>query len=466
MSKQSKYNPNLDSVTTINEDGSRNFLHPADVWGKFTLGRRFVAGVLILIYAGLPWIPINGHPAVFLDIAHRKFHLFGITLAMQDLWMLFFCITGLAFSLFFITALLGRLWCGWACPQTVFMEHVYRRIERFFEGDAIAQKKLDKMAWSENKKWLRRGGKLAVFLLVSWLISHIFLAYFVSIPQLYQWMTQSPTEHWSAFIFMGVATLVLFFNFTWFREQLCIVICPYGRLQSALTDDDSIIIGYDYQRGEPRGKPSNPDAGDCIACNRCVQVCPTGIDIRQGLQLECIGCANCIDACNEVMTKLKRPQGLIRYSSMRALEGLKTRILRPRIILYSLLMLFGITAFGVSYSLRYSEVFMTAIRLPGMPFFMDDDIIRNQFTVRLINKQNEEINYHLQVLADRQIQVNGFDGPLELEAQEERVQTLVVQTPKEGYDGKFKMTIQLLDENNELVTQKEIDFLGPDPRLL
>jgi len=461
-----KYNPNLDSVTTIKSDGSRNFLHPSDVWGKFTAARRFVAGVLILVYAALPWIPINGYPAVFLDIAHRKFHLFGITLAMQDLWMLFFLITGLAFSLFFITALLGRLWCGWACPQTVFMEHVFRRIERLLEGDAIAQRKLDKLPWTESSKILRRGGKLAIFLLTAWLISHIFLAYFVSIPQLYQWMTHSPAEHWTAFMFMGVATLILFFNFTWFREQLCIVICPYGRLQSALTDDDSIIIGYDAVRGEPRGKPSNPDAGDCIACNRCVQVCPTGIDIRQGLQLECIGCANCIDACDEVMTKLKRPKGLIRYSSLRALEGLKTRILRPRIFLYSLLMLFGITAFAVSFNLRYSEVFMTTVRLPGMPFFMNDEVVRNQFTVRLINKQNEEALFHFEIESDTPISATGMIEDVLLDGQEERTHTLVIETKKSDYRGKFPMTFQLLDEDNQVVAEKKIDFLGPDPRLL
>ena len=327
--------PNREAVTTINRDGSHKILHPADVSGKFTHWRRLLALTLIGVYVSLPWIPINGNPAVFLDVLNRRFHLFGLTFAAQDLWLAFFFISGVGFSLFFVTALFGRLWCGWACPQTVFLEHVYRRIERWIEGDATHRRRLDQQAWDFHKL-SKRGLKQVIFAFISLIIAHLFLAYFISIPQLYVWMTSNPKEHWGTFVFVFVASGLIYFNFAWFREQLCLVICPYGRLQSALIDDDSIIIGYDEARGEPRGKATITGIGDCIDCTRCVQVCPTGIDIRQGLQIECIGCSNCIDACDAIMTKLNRPQGLIRYDSQNGLAGKKKRILRPRIILYFL----------------------------------------------------------------------------------------------------------------------------------
>ncbi len=363
--------PNLDEVTTIRADGTRPFLHPADTRGRFTRARRVSALALIVFYLSLPWIKVGGFPAVFLDVANRRFHLFGITLAAQDLWLLFFVITGLGFSLFFVTALLGRIWCGWACPQTVFLDHVYRRIERWIDGDAVQRRALDAAPPSAGKSF-RRGLKHALYLLVSAAIAHLFLAYFVSIPDLWAMMETAPAAHWGLFVFMAAFTGALYFNFAWFREQLCIVICPYGRIQSALTDDNSLVIGYDATRGEPRGhrrtedggpraadnlpaaitvslgaapsavlRPPSAAVGDCVACNRCVHVCPTGIDIRQGLQMECIGCTACIDACDDVMTRLHRPRGLIRYDSQNAFAGRTTRWLRPRTILYGVLLLIG-----------------------------------------------------------------------------------------------------------------------------
>ena len=277
--------PSRETPTTIRNDGSRNYLHPADVSGLFTRWRRIFALLLIGIYVLLPWIPINGNPAVFLDVLNRRFHLFGLTFAAQDLWMAFFFITGLGFSLFFVTSLFGRIWCGWACPHSVFLEQVFRPIERLIEGDAQARKKLDRQPWDADKI-TKRAIKYGIFFIIAALIAHLFLAYFISIPELYRWMTSSPTEHWGAFVFMAVATGIIYLNYSWFREQLCLVICPYGRLQSALIDDDSLIIGYDEGRGEPRGPAKKEGVGDCIDCIRCVQVCPTGIDIRQGLQMQ------------------------------------------------------------------------------------------------------------------------------------------------------------------------------------
>ena len=263
--------PSIDTVTTINSDGSHYALQPADVQGRFSTARRFSAWVLIAVYVLLPWIPVNGYPAVFLDLAERRFHFFGLTLAAQDAWLLFFGVSGLGFALFFLTALFGRLWCGWACPQTVFLEQVFRRIERWIDGDAPARRALQSAPLSAGK-FLRRSAKHAFYVVLALVITHVFLSYFVSIPQLWQYMHEAPGEHWSAFVFVFATAAILYFNFSWFREQLCIVICPYGRLQSALTDDNTLVIGYDARHGEPRGKLGTPDAGACIACNRCVQV--------------------------------------------------------------------------------------------------------------------------------------------------------------------------------------------------
>lgn len=462
-----KHQPSRDTVTTIQNDGSRFFLHPADVRGPFTLLRRISAVGLIAIYVLLPWIRINGYPAVFLDIVHLRFHFFGLTLASQDLWIGFFIITGLGFFLFYISALFGRIWCGWACPQTVFLEHVFRRIERWLEGDATKRKRLDVAPWAIHKIVLRVL-KHGLFIVISALMAHVFLSYFVSIPKLYQWMQTSPLEHWSAFLFVIVATIILYFNFSWFREQLCLVICPYGRLQSTLQDDDSIIIGYDEKRGNPPGKATDPNTGDCIDCSRCIQVCPTGIDIRQGLQIECIGCAACIDACDEIMSKLNRPKGLIRHDSMNGLAGKKTHILRPRIFLYTALMLLGIGVFSFAV-MHITPATVTTVRMQGSSYFVDKKDIRNQFMLRLINKSNAEISqFVLQAEAPVEgLSWKGFDKPVEVKPNEERLIPLILLQSRDHYEGPFEVTLVIKDiTNNDYKLTREVEFLGPDPRLL
>jgi cytochrome c oxidase accessory protein FixG len=458
--------PNRDFVTTIRADGSRLFLHPADARGFWTLARRWSAWLLVAIYLALPWIPVGGYPAVFLDIGARRFHLFGFTLAFQDVWLLFFAITGLGFSLFFITSLLGRVWCGWACPQTVFLEHVFRRVERWLEGDAVARRKLDAAPWT-NSKIARRAVKQVVFILLSAGIMHLFLAYFVSIPELWAMMHEAPTQHWSAFLFVAVATGILYFNFAWFREQLCIVICPYGRLQSVLLDDHSLVIGYDAKRGEPRAKAGTPDAGACIDCNRCVQVCPTGIDIRQGLQIECIACAACVDACDEVMDKVNRPRGLVRYDSTAAFNGGRTRWLRPRIWLYVGLLTVGATVatFAVS-SVRPAVLGVT--RIQGAPYYLDAESVRNQFLVRLVNKGDTPATFTVSAESDSGVVfvVSGFEAPITLAPLGEEVRPLVVRVARADYTGKFSLRIVARPEGGAFELGRDAEFSGPDPALL
>ena len=452
------HEPNLDSVTSINEDGSRNFIHPADVRGRFTILRAISGWILIAVYALLPWIPINGNPAVFFDIEHSQFHLFGLTLVFQDLWLGFFIITGLGFALFYITALFGRVWCGWACPQTVFIDQIFRRIERLIEGDAAARRRLDASPWS-NEKMIKRGAKLAIFFLISFAIAHIFISYFVSLPRLYEMMLHSPGDNWSLFLFVFAMTAALLFDFTWFREQFCIVMCPYGRLQSVLIDNDSVIIGYDKKRGEPRGKAGAQGAGDCVDCHRCVSVCPTGIDIRQGLQIECIGCSNCVDACDEIMEKLERPKGLVRYDSMNAFAGGKTKFLRPRIFLYTALLVLGATVATISIS-SFKPATVTLVRMTGAPYYLMDGGVRNQYLVRIFNKQTHPQKFRLRVSkGPASMTTSGIEQPIEVEPLGEQKIMLVAMLPAKQAHGPFQFEVEVSADN--FSTLKSVPFLAP-----
>lgn len=457
--------PNLTSVTTINRDGSHYILHPADVRGFFTRYRRWFGLALLLIYVILPWIPINGHPAVFLDLANRRFHLFGMTFLAQDLWLGFFAVSGLGFLLFYLTSLFGRLWCGWACPYTVFLEHVFRRIERFIDGDAPQRRALEKAPWN-GTKIRKRVLKHALFFLCATTIAHIFLAYFISLPRLYSYMRTSPLEHVQAFGVVAFLTVALYFCFSWFREQFCIILCPYGRIQSALTDDNTVVIGYDEKRGEPRGKAKDPSNGDCIDCQRCVKVCPTGIDIRNGLQMECIGCAACVDACNEIMEKLDRPKGLVRYDSMNGLGGNPTKFIRPRTIIYSLLMVIGAVAVTFSLS-RVQDVNVSVLRMRGSTFYVDEAGVRNQFTMALTTKRNDDTTFQAQLVdAPSDLQTGGLSQPIVVKGQSSSKHPIIVVIPKETYQGPITVNLRVQAEPGASEVVLPLRLLGPSPESL
>jgi cytochrome c oxidase accessory protein FixG len=385
----------VESASSIRKDGSRNYVHTADVRGRFTTARRVGFAVLVGIYAALPWVTVAGRPAVLFDVAHRRFFLFGATLNAQDTWMAFFVVTGLAFALVVLTALLGRIWCGWACPQTVFLEGIYRRIERLVEGPRERRLKRNAGPWTADKA-LRKSATHALCVATSLLLAHVFLGYFVPVRELPSIVRQSPLAHPEAFAWVFGAAALLYFNFAWFREQTCVAVCPYGRLQSVLLDQDSIVVGYDARRGEPRGKAADPNAGDCVDCRRCVTVCPTGIDIRNGLQLDCVACASCVDACDAVMDKLGRERGLIRFDSLRGLAGEKRQFWRPRLWVYVALGTLGLAV--ASFSLRdRAECSANVLRLPGAPYTVEEGgLVRNAFEIHLVNKLGRRATYALE----------------------------------------------------------------------
>jgi len=452
--------PSLESAATINSDGSRRFIHPAMARGRFNTLRTVTGVLLLAVYAALPWIPINGHPAVFLDVASRRFHLFGLTLVTQDLWLGFFLITGTGFGLFYLTALLGRVWCGWACPQTVFLD-VARRIERLIEGDSVARRRLDQSPWTAMKT-LQRVFKQGFYALFALALAHVFLSYFVSLPRLWTMMATSPFEHWSAFLFVFAMAAALWFDFAWFREQFCIVLCPYGRLQSVLMDNHTVTVGYDVPRGEPRGKKGTADAGDCVDCLRCVQVCPTGIDIRQGAQIECIACAACIDACDEVMAKLGRRAGLVRYDSANGFAGNKTRFIRPRTIVYTILMAAGATAAAFSAS-TFRQATVSVLRMQGAPYYLGGGEVRNQYMLRIINKENKPEVFQVRVSGDAAgLRSSGTEELIPTDALGEQIRPLVATVPIGQFKPGLAVTILIDSADGHFHSEQQVPFLGPN----
>jgi len=444
----------------------RQKVYPREVHGLFASLR--VTGVVVLmgVYYLLPWVQWKGQQAVLLDLPDRKFHFFELTFWPQDFIYLTSLLIIAALSLFFFTALAGRLWCGYACPQTVWTE-VFLWIERRIEGDRGKQIKLDKEPWSVGKVWIKGIKHLAWIGLAFW-TGYTFVGYFTPIRELGVSVLALQTGPWETFwiLFYGFAT---YGNAGWLREQVCIYMCPYARFQSAMFDENTLIISYDKQRGEPRGPRRKSDEraaldlGDCVDCTICVQVCPTGIDIRDGLQNECIGCAACIDACDDVMDRMDYPRGLIRYTTENALAGRKTRILRPRVVVYGLILL----------SLLSALVYGIASRVP-----VDLDVIRdrntlyretpqglveNVYTLKLLNMDREAHLYDLTVEGLDGVQME--IGSPELRVPAGEVSEATVRLWMDPFDlnaasNKFHFTLTARDDRALTVTQ-EARFLGP-----
>lgn len=383
-----------DSIATINATGKRNWIFPKKPHGKLYKARTIASIIYLVLFFTLPFIKINGDPLFLFDIIHRKFIFFNVVFWPQDFAI--FGIGMLTFIVFVVlfTVVFGRVFCGWACPQTIFMEMVFRKIEYWIEGDAGSQRKLSEQKW-DAEKIRKRSLKLGIFFLVSVLIANTFLAYVIGADEVLKIASEPISQHIGGFISLIVFSFVFFGVFAWFREQACLIVCPYGRLQGVMLDRNSIVVAYDYVRGEPREKIRHEESkslhGDCIDCSLCVKVCPTGIDIRNGTQLECVNCTACIDVCDEVMEKVHSPKGLIRYASENGIKNKVPLKLTMRIKAYSfvLLLLVGVL---VTTLVTRADVDATVLRAGGQLFQeQPGEKISNLYTVRVINKTRYEI---------------------------------------------------------------------------
>jgi cytochrome c oxidase accessory protein FixG len=448
-------------LSTLNEDGSRRWIRPKLSTGAFFRKRRVVAYLLMVVFFVIPYLWMNGRPLILLDVPHRQFTMFGYTFLPTDTLLFMLLLISIAIGIFLLTALFGRVWCGWACPQTVYMEFLFRPIERLFEGGRSGSAALDK---ARGLHW-RRVAKHAVYLVLALFLAHTFLAYFVGIDQLVQWVRQSPFEHPTSFLIMAGTTALIFFDFAYFREQTCLVACPYGRLQSVLLDRQSVIVGYDALRGEPRThkvKDHPAGSGDCIDCGACVLTCPTGIDIRDGLQMECIHCTQCADACDAIMAKIDRPLGLIRYTSRDEVEGKRTGVLRPRVVLYPLALALsvGLLAFNLGTK---ADTDVTLLRGAGAPFTRQPDgNIVNQVRIKITNRTAHARSYHLELSGVPGGSLVAPQNPLTVAGSGTGETSVFVVVPESRFsDDRLPATIRITD-GAAFALDTPFELVGPD----
>jgi len=451
-------------LSTMNEDGTRHWIHPRLAHGRFLRWRKVVGYALIALFVALPFIEIGGRPALLLDLLTRELSLFGAVFRPSDGFLLMLLGLTVVLTVFLVTALFGRVWCGWGCPQTVYLEHVFRPIERWLEGSSAQRAKLDATPGLHPRRVL----KWAIYAVLSFVLANVFLAYFVGVDRLRLWVFESPLQHVGGFtVVTGVAALMLF-DFAYFREQMCIVACPYGRLQTVLLDRQSLIIGYDEKRGEPRGKPKKKlpvvgeQLGDCIDCHACVAVCPTGIDIRDGLQMECIGCAQCVDACDDVMVKIGKPKKLIGYTSQDELAGKPRKLLRPRTFIYPVLLV--VVASLLVWGTGGREVTKIWIERIQGPSFVElpDGTISSQARIKVENESDEPRSYSIDLSKTPDAVLRAPQLTWQLKARSSMEIPLFVDVPRASFvHGQRKAYLRVHDDRGfaRIVT---LTLLGPE----
>lgn len=454
-----------DQLATIDKKGRRVWVYPLRPKGAYYSARTWVSFLLLAFLFAAPFIKIGGHPLLQFDIINRHFFIFGLVFWPQDLHL--FVLTLITFVIFVIlfTAVYGRLFCGWACPQTIFMEMVFRKIEYAIDGNAPRQRELAKAPWTAGKIF-RRASKLAIFYAIAFLVGNTFLAYIIGVEALWKIVTEPVSEHLTGFFFMVLFSLVFFWVFSWFREQACTIVCPYGRLQSVLLDNNSLVVHYDFKRGEPRTpfrRGQERSGGDCIECDACVNVCPTGIDIRNGTQLECVNCTACMDACDRTMRRVEKPTGLIRYATYNEIAQNKKQTLTPRIALY--LAVFGLLLVTTTVLLATrTPVEAAVLRATGSLFEeLSDGSIRNLYTFRATNKTARQLPLTLRLGGNRNglLTIHGPELILPAEGQDETV--FSIQLPKSTLlIASTPITIEILS-GEELLETVHTTFVGPQP---
>lgn len=457
-----------DSIATVDAAGNRVWVYPKKPKGRLHNLRILVTAVLLgLLFSG-PFLKINGQPLLLLNIFQRKFIILG-----QVFWPQDFVLFGLAMITFFVfiilfTTAFGRIWCGWACPQTLFMEMVFRKIEYLIEGDANQKRKLDISPWT-TEKVIKKLSKHLIFIAISLLISHLLMAYLIGVDQVKQLVSAGPDAELTGFFGLLLFTGVFYGVFAYFREQACTVVCPYGRLQSVLLNKESIVVVYDWLRGEPRNKlrkqSLTDDQGDCIDCKLCVHACPTGIDIRNGTQLECVNCTACIDACNQVMEKIRRPRGLIRFDSYNGVEGGKPLKFTARLAGYSVILvaLVGLLTYLL---VSRSDVETTVLRVPGQLFQQTvDGNISNLYNIQVINKTFNDISLYIKVLDQPEAKINRVGEPTLLAPANGMVESVYfVELPAtQIIKAKTPILLGIFSENT-MIEKVKTNFLGPVKR--
>jgi cytochrome c oxidase accessory protein FixG len=437
-------------------------MYPQIIKGKLYQYRDKVSYFLLLILFGGPFIKINGEQLILLNVIERKFVFFGVIFWPQDFYL--FVLAILTFMVFIVmfTAIFGRVWCGWACPQTIFMEMVFRKVENWIEGDYIHQQKLDSGPLS-LEKILKKGSKHFIFILISFFISNIFLAYIIGSDELIKIMTAPIGEHTSGFLSIWIFTFVFYIVFSYIRELVCTVICPYGRLQGVLLDNQSIIVAYDYERGEPRGKVlKNTDQhiGDCIDCKLCIHVCPTGIDIRNGTQLECINCTACIDACDMVMEKIHRPSRLIGFMSEDQIKSKTGFRVSKKVYAYSVVFLILVTV--LSYLLfSRSDIETTVLRAGGTLYQLrDNGTVSNLYNAELVNKTSGIVNFEMKA-EDDDVKIQFIRKESQIKKGSIVKVTFFVIRPQKDIE-KYKSEIELeIFSNGKKIDEVKTNFIAP-----
>ena len=457
--------PQEELLYSMSADGKRKLIHPIVRQGRFWQIRRAMAYGLFALFFALPWIPIGGNPAIFFDIASRRFHLFGATFLPSDNLLLAAFGFGIVVTVFFVGSTFGRMWCGYACPQTVYLEFLFRPIEAFLEGGPVNQRKLNAAPWSGRKVAIK-AAKWVSWALVALAMALTFTAYFNGWAAQLRGLATDPFAMKGTLFAVGLLTTAIVFDFGWFRDQMCTIACPYGRLQNVLADKDTLLVAYDVQRGDPKVRVRERTvpgivAGDCIDCSACVSSCPTGTDIRRGLQSECIGTAQCVDACETVMIGQGKPIGLIKYTSEREQKGGERRLWRPRNLAYLAILSLAWGTLGFLLFTRADALF-EIVRGGREPYrLLPNGGVANQQRLKVTNQLTEPQRFTIELVSPAGASLVLSDSPVTVEPQKLAQVNAVVTAPPSVFDDGMAKGRYLVTSDRGFRQEVEFVLLGP-----